>query len=163
MRARSVARIALALLLPLPALAQGPGGGRGGGMGAAFVLVEQGSVEYLTTRAEDLGLSDAQVTRLTAIAAEFDERTGEQRERIRANMPQRMGGPRGGGGGGARGGGGRGEMMQRMQELQPLFQSLLEEDRTSTEKAMEVLDEAQRTVANRLLAERTPQGRGRGG
>src|SRR5690606_16207557 len=80
--------LALTMLAPLPLLAQGgPPQGRGGMMGARLLL-EQGSVEYLVTKAADLQLGDAEKKQLETIGAKWAETTKASRDSIRASMPQ---------------------------------------------------------------------------
>ncbi|HEX6134216.1 MAG TPA: hypothetical protein VFZ24_09635 [Longimicrobiales bacterium] len=144
--------LAISALAPLPLLAQSgpPQGGRAGAMGARLLL-EQGSVEYLVTKAADLQLSSEQTTRLQAIGAKWAESTKTSREQIRAGMPQRGQG------------GDREAMMQRMQELQPLMQKLREDDQKSLDEALQLLGEEQQTKAKALLDERARNARPRRG
>jgi hypothetical protein len=147
-------------LAPLPLHAQGGGqrggvGGPGGGMMAARALVEQGSVEFLVTRATDLELTADQTAQLTVIGAAWSAATKESRDRIRAVMPQP--------GQGMGGGGDRQAMMQRMQDLQPVLQQLREDDEKTLDEAMKLLTEPQQARAKQLLTERTERMRPRRG
>jgi hypothetical protein len=170
MRARSLmVALAVLALVPMPLLAQGGGmgrggaGGPGGAMVAARALAEQGSVEFLVTKAADLELTAEQKTKLEAIGAAWSESTKQSRERVRAVMPQpgqAMGG-RGGAGGGA-GGGDRQATMQRIRDLQPVMQKLQEDDQKSLDEALELLSEPQQAKAKQLLEERQASMRPRG-
>jgi Spy/CpxP family protein refolding chaperone len=147
--------LAVSLLAPLPLLAQGGGQGRGGmgGMMSARLLVEQGSVEYLVTKAADLELTADQTTQLESIGAKWAEATKESREQIRSMLPQP----------GQRMGGDRDAMMQRMRQMQPLAQKLNEDDEEALVEALALLDDAQQTKAKALLEERRQSARPRRG
>jgi hypothetical protein len=144
-------------LAPLPLLAQGgqgQGQGRGGmGMVSARLLVEQGSVEYLVTKAADLQLNTDQKTGLEAIGAKWAEATKESREKVKAGMPQA----------GQAASGDREAMMARMQELRPLMTEIAAEDTKAVEEAMKLLDETQQAKAKTLLTERAEAARPRRG
>lgn len=148
--------LTVSLLAPLPLLAQGGGqgrGGQGGGM-AARMLVEQGSVEYLVTKATDLTLTEDQTRQLKAIGDAWAGKTKTQREEIRAMLPQP---------GQGMGGGDREAMMQRMQAMRPLAQKLAEEDKAALDQALALLDDAQKAKAATLLEERRRNARPRRG
>jgi hypothetical protein len=140
-------------LAPLPLLAQGGQGQGRGGMMSARLLVEQGSVEYLVTKAADLQLNADQKTGLEAIGAKWAETTKESREKVKAGMPQA----------GQAGGGDREAMMARMQELRPLMTEIAAEDTKAVEEAMKLLDETQQAKAKTLLTERAEAARPRRG
>jgi hypothetical protein len=144
--------MAVTLLAPLPLLAQAGGRGGMGGPGmAGRGLVEQGSVEFLVTKAEELGLAAEQKEGLAAIGAKWAEETKPSREKIRAEMPtQGMGGD-------------RQAMMQRLQAIRPLLQELQAEDEKAVAEAMKLLTEAQQATAKKLLEERLTQRRPGGG
>lgn len=151
--------LAVSLLAPLPLLAQGGGqGGQGrsamGGAMSARMLVEQGSVEYLVTRTADLTLTADQTKQLQAIGAKWAEATREQREEMKALLPQP---------GQGMGGGDRQAMMERMQTLRPLAEKLAEEDRKALDEALALLDDSQKTRAATLLEERRQSARPRRG
>jgi hypothetical protein len=146
--------MAVTLLAPLPLLAQAGGQGRGGMGGPGMAgrgLVEQGSVEFLVTKAAELGLAAEQKEGLAAIGAKWAEETKPSREKIRAEMPtQGMGGD-------------RQAMMQRLQAIRPLLQELQAEDEKAVAEAMKLLTEAQQATAKKLLEERLTQRRPGGG
>jgi hypothetical protein len=144
--------LVVALLAPMPVLAQGGGqgqgrpggmGGPGGGMMAARALLEQGSVQFLVTKAADMQLTAEQTAALGVIGAKWAEDTKESRDRVIAIMPA----PGQGMGGGDR---------QAMQGLIPLMQKLQEQDREALDAALMVLSEPQQATARRLIAERQP-------
>lgn len=148
--------LAVSALVPLPLLAQG--GGQGGqpgrgGMMAARALVEQGSVEFLVSKAAELSIGDAQKAQLQAIATRWAETVKEPREQVKAGMPQ-AGQPQGGD---------REAMMARMQTLRPHMQKLVDEDAKALEAAMKLLDDTQRVAAKTLLDERAASMRPRRG
>lgn len=148
--------LAVSLLAPLPLLAQGGGqGGRGpaGGVMSARLLVEQGSVEYLVTKAADLELTSDQTKQLEAIGAKWSEATKESREQIRGMMPQP----------GQAAGGDREAAMQRLQQMRPIAEKLDEEDRKALGEALALLNDAQQTRAKALLDERRQNARPRRG
>ncbi|CAN5784966.1 hypothetical protein BH23GEM10_BH23GEM10_07380 [soil metagenome] len=157
-RGRTIAVVlAVLAIAPLPVLAQGGQGRSGmrgqqaGGMMAARVLLEQGSVEFLVTKAADLGLSADQSAQLTAIGTAWSAATKESRDRVRSSMPQA---------GQGMGGGDRQAMMQRMQELQPVMQKLRQDDREALDEALALLNEAQQAKAKTLIEERLRPRRG---
>jgi hypothetical protein len=144
--------LVVALLAPMPVLAQagGQGQGRPGGMGgpggnlmAARALLEQGSVQFLVTKAAEMQLTAEQSAALGVIAAKWTEDTKEGRDRIIAALPA----PGQGMGGGDR---------QGMQGLMPLMQALMEQDREALDAAMKLLSEPQQAAARRLIEERRP-------
>jgi hypothetical protein len=148
MRTRSILMaLIVTMLAPLPLLAQGGGqgrGGMGGGAMAARMLLEQGSVEFLVSKATDLQLNEEQATAMKAIGAKWAEETKANRDRIRADMPQA----------GGMGGGDREALMQRFQALQPLFMQLQESDEKAMAEAMKHLNETQQATAKKLVEER---------
>ena len=149
--------LAVTLLAPLPLLAQGGGqggrGGMGGGAMSARLLIDQGSVEYLVTKAGDLGLTAEQKTGLEAIGVRWSAVTKESREQIRTRLPQP----------GERAGGNREEMMQRLQEMRPFAEKVDEEDRKALAEALTLLNQEQQTKARTLLEERRQNARPRRG
>jgi hypothetical protein len=153
-----VAALALTLLVPAMASAQQGGGmGRGGmggqgmgGMMAARNLVEQGSVEFLVSKAADLRLTEEQSTALKAIAAKWAEDNKEPREQLRPLMPQQGQGM----GGGMGGGGDMQAMRARFEQMMPLMQKLVETDEKAMEEALKHLDETQQATSRRLIQER---------
>jgi hypothetical protein len=148
--------LALTMLAPLPALAQGGTQGQGRGMGgamAARLLVDQGSVEYLVTKSEDLKLTADQTKRLEVIGAAYSASTRESREQIRSMLPQP----------GQAAGGDREAMMQRMQQVRPLADKLIEDDQKSLDEAILPLDDAQKEKVKALLDERRQNARPRRG
>jgi hypothetical protein len=153
--------LAVLLLAPLQVIAQA--GGQGGGMGqqgpggalmTARTLLEHGSVEFLTGKAADLQLTDAQALALATIGAKWSEDTKASRSRIQAVMPAP---------GQPMGGGDRQGLMQQMQELMPVMQKLVEEDEKALGEAMKSLSDAQQATARRLLDERRESMRPRRG
>lgn len=151
--------LAVSILAPLPLLAQAGGqGGQGrGGMGGAMsarMLVEQGSVEYLVTKAADLALTPDQTKQLQAIGTAWADATKEQRSEIKAMLPEP---------GQGMGGGDRQAMMERMQRMRPLAQKLAEDDSKALDEALALLDETQKTKAATLLEERRQNARPRRG
>jgi Spy/CpxP family protein refolding chaperone len=148
-----VIALAVTLLAPLPLLAQGGAQGRGamGGVMSARLLIDQGSVEYLVTRAADLTLNEDQRTQLEAIAVKWADDTKESRERIKGMLPQR----------GQAAGGDREAMMQRLEQVSPLAEKLTEDDQKALDEAVKVLDDAQREKAKALLDERRQNARPR--
>jgi hypothetical protein len=163
MRSRSIIMALVVMLVaPLPLLAQ-QGGGQRGGMGggalAARVLLEQGSVEFIASKAAELKLTEEQATALTAIGARWTEETKASRAKIAAGMPQA--GDMGGMGG--MGGGNREALMQRFQALAPMMQKLQEDDATAMAEAMKLLDETQQVAARRMVDERRMPQRRPGG
>jgi hypothetical protein len=152
--------VALAVLafVPLPLLAQGGGmggqgrGGMGGGAFAARTLLEHGSVEFLVTKAADLQLSAEQSAKLTAIGEAWAASTKEPRTQLSAAMPQP---------GQAMGGGDPAAMRQRLQDIAPVAQKLVEDDEKAVVEAMKLLDEAQQAKAKQLLEERAAAARPR--
>jgi hypothetical protein len=153
-RGRSlVMALAVMVLAPLPLLAQGGGQGAGRGMGGAMsarLLLDQGSVEYLVTKATDLTLDADQTKKLTDLGAAWAASTKDSRETIRKEMPQP-----------GQGMGDREAMMQKMQALQPVMQKLAEDDQKSLDEAMKVLSAEQQTKAKTLLEERRQNARPR--
>ncbi|HSJ10376.1 MAG TPA: Spy/CpxP family protein refolding chaperone [Longimicrobiales bacterium] len=152
--------LAVTVLAALPAQAQqgGMGGqGRGGmgNLGMARALTEQGSVEFLVSKAADLKITDAQKTALQALATAWATTVKESREQVKANMPAQ-----GQGMGGAPGGD-REAMMARFQALQPHMQKLTEEDAKSVEEAMKLLNDEQKVAAKALLDARAESTRPR--
>jgi hypothetical protein len=151
-RGRSlITALIVMLLAPLPLLAQqggGQGRGMGGGMGGARLLLEQGSVEFLVTKAADLKLTDEQSAGLKAIGEKWAEATKEERTKIRAELPQP--------GRGAGAGGDRQAMMQRLQAVQPLMEKVRAEDEKAVAEALKLLDETQQASAKKILEERRP-------
>lgn len=149
------AALAISMLAPLPLLAQGGGQGSRGGMGAmsARLLVEQGSVEYLVTKAADLELTPGQTTQLEAIGRKWAASTTDSRAEIRGILPQP----------GQAAATDREARMQRMQALRPLVEKLAEEDTKALNEALALLDEAQRTKVKALLDERLQNARPRRG
>ncbi|HSK20766.1 MAG TPA: hypothetical protein VK912_16555 [Longimicrobiales bacterium] len=149
--------LAVFVLAPLPLLAQGGGqggrGGMGGGAMSARLLIDQGSVEYLVTKADHLGLTAEQKTGLEAIGARWSATTKESREQIRTRLPQP----------GQAAGGNREEMMQRLQEMRPFAEKVDEEDRKSLAGALALLNEEQQTKAKALIEERRQNARPRRG
>jgi hypothetical protein len=142
--------LAVSMLAPLPLLAQtADQPQRRGGMMAARLLVEQGSVEYLVTKATDLQLKADQTTQLEAIGVKWAEATKGSREQIGAAMPQPGQTPD------------REAMMQRMQELRPVMEKLREDDQAALDEALKLLDAAQQTKAKALLEERAQNARPR--
>lgn len=160
MRTRTlVLALAVAALVPTSAFAQQGGqGGMGRGMGgqgmgglmAARNLVEQGNVAFLAGRSE-LQLTAEQTAALRVIAERWDAETKEAREQVRPLMPAPG---QAGAGMGGMGGGDRQAMMQRFQELAPVIQKLVEDDRKALDEAMKHLSEAQQATARRLVEER---------
>jgi Spy/CpxP family protein refolding chaperone len=147
-----VVALAVMMLAPLPLVAQGGGMGQGrGGMGAARLLLEQGSVEYLVTKAADLALDAEQTASLQMIGADWAESTKESREKARKELPQP----------GQAGGGDREAMRARIQALQPVMAALQEQDEKALAEAMKVLNETQQTKAKQLLDERRENARPR--
>lgn len=146
---------AIVLLAPMQLMAQGGGqgrgmggGGMGGGMGGMRAMLEQGSVEFLVTKAADLKLTDEQATTLKAIGEQWAAATKDDRAKIRAEMPQ----PGQGMGGG---GGDRQAMMQRFQALQPVMEKVRDADQKAVAEAMKVLQEEQQAAARKMLEERS--------
>ncbi|MGH7448924.1 MAG: hypothetical protein ACRELT_15235, partial [Longimicrobiales bacterium] len=137
--------LAVSMLAPLPLLAQGGGQGqtRPGMRGAmsARLLVDQGSVEYLVTKAADLGLTADQSNGLESIGAKWAASTQESRAQIRTLLPQR----------GQATGSDRDAMMQRMQQVRPLAEKLTADDQASLAEALKLLDETQQEKARALL------------
>ena len=123
----------------------------GGGAMSARLLLDQGSVEYLVTKAADLGLTTEQKTGLEAIGVRWSAATKESREQIRTRLPQR----------GQGAGGNREEMMQRLQEMRPFAEKVDEEDRKTLAEALGLLNEEQQTRAKALLEERRQNARPR--
>jgi Spy/CpxP family protein refolding chaperone len=149
MRGRPLTLIlALLLLTPLSLTAQQRGGmgqqGPGAGLMAARTLLEQGSVEYLATKAADLQLTDEQAQALKDLGAKWAEETKPARDQVRATLPAPGQAPAGD----------RQAMMQQMMALMPVIQKLVEDDEKSVEEAMKALSEAQQATAKRLLEER---------
>jgi hypothetical protein len=157
-RGRSlVMALAVMMLAPLPLLAQGGGmgqGGRGGagGLMGARLLLDQGSVEFLVTKAADLTLDADQTKKLQTIGAAWAEATKESRETVRKEMPQP---------GQGMGGGDRDAMMARFQAIMPLVAKIQEEDEKSLEEANKLLNESQQAKAKQLLEERREAARPR--
>jgi Spy/CpxP family protein refolding chaperone len=153
-RRQLVIALAVTMLAPLPLLAQGGTQGRGGmgGVMSARLLVDQGSVEYLVTRAEDLTLNESQRTQLEAIAVKWTAATRESREQIRGMLPQR-----------GQAGGDREAMRQRLEQVRPLAEKLTEDDQKALDEAVKLLDDAQREKAKALLDERRQNARPRRG
>ena len=145
--------LTVSLLAPLPLPAQGGRQERRGGMGAmsARLLIEQGSVEYLVTKAADIQLTADQTKQFEAIGSKWALETREARERIAAMLPQRSQGT----------GTDREAMMQRMQEARPLMEKLAADDRAALDSALQLLGEEQRTRARALLEERAQSARPR--
>lgn len=152
-----VLALAVLVLAPLPLLAQGGGqggrGGMGGGAMSARLLIDQGSVEYLATKAGDLALTAEQKAGLEAIGVRWSAATKESREEIRTRLPQP----------GQAAGGNREEMMQRLQEMRPFAEKVDEEDRKALAEALTLLNEEQQTKAKALLDERRQNARQRRG
>ena len=151
-RRQLVIALAVTLLAPLPLLAQGGAQGRGamGGVMSARLLIDQGSVEYLVTRAADLTLNEDQRTQLEAIAVKWADATRESREQIKGMLPQR-----------GQAAGDREAMMQRLEQARPLAEKLTEDDQKALDEALKVLDDAQREKAKALLDERRQNARPR--
>lgn len=141
--------LAVLALAPLQLMAQGTPRGAAPMMGARLLL-EQGSVEFLAGRAQDLTLDEAQTVKLKEIAAKWATDTKDARETIRAEMPRP-----------GQGTGDREAMRARMQALQPRLQKLVEDDDRALAEAMQVLDEAQQAKAKQLLDERRANSRPR--
>jgi hypothetical protein len=142
---------AVVLVAPLQLVAQQGGQGRpGGGTMGARQLVEQGSVEFLVTKAADLQLTQEQTTDLTAIGTAWAEATKEDRAKLAAELPQ----PGQGGGGDMQ------AMRDRLQSLMPVMQKVREADEKAVADALKLLNETQQAAAKKLLEERRPQGRG---
>jgi hypothetical protein len=157
MRSRSIIMALVVMLVaPLPLLAQ-QGGGQRGGMGggalAARALLEQGSVEFIATKAAELKLTEEQTTALKVIGAKWSEETKDARAKIAAELPQA----------GGMGGGDREALMQRFQALQPLFMQLQESDEKAMAEAMKHLNETQQATAKKLVEERRAAPRRPGG
>jgi Spy/CpxP family protein refolding chaperone len=152
-RRQLVIALAITLLAPLPLLAQGGAQGRGamGGVMSARLLIDQGSVEYLVTRAADLTLNEDQRTQLEAIAVKWADATRDSREQIKGMLPQR----------GQAAGADREAMMQRLEQARPLAEKLTEDDQKALDEALKVLDDAQREKAKALLDERRQNARPR--
>ncbi|CAN5893789.1 hypothetical protein BH23GEM9_BH23GEM9_35110 [soil metagenome] len=150
MKSRSiVTALVVMLLAPLPLLAQqgggqGRGGMAGGGLMGARVLMEQGSVEFLTTKAADLQLNEEQVPGLKVIGEKWATDTKEDRAKVLAELPQ----------GGQGAGGDRQAMMQRLQGLQPVMQKIREADQLAVTEALKLLNETQQAAATKLIEER---------
>ena len=87
MGSRTILGVAAALLLPLSLVAQAPGGGRSGGFAAARLLLDQGSAEFLASKAAELTLTDRQEVQLTELATKFKDATNSERERLAAILP----------------------------------------------------------------------------
>jgi hypothetical protein len=166
MRGRSlISAMAVLLLAPLSLAAQVGGQGRAmgqggplGGLMMARALVEQGSVEFLVSKAAELQLTAEQTQALQAIGTAWAEETKAPREQIRAVLPQ--GGAMAGGAGAA---GDRQALMQRLQEIAPVAQKLQEDDQTALAEALKALDETQQATAKKLLEERQESMRPRRG
>jgi hypothetical protein len=157
MRSRSmIMALVVMLVAPLPLLAQ-QGGGQRGGMGggalAARVLLEQGSVEFIASKAAELKLTEEQTTALKVIGAKWSEETKDARAKIAAELPQ----------GGGMGGGDREALMQRFQALAPVMQKLQDDDARAMAEAMKLLDESQQAAAAKMVEERRMPQRRPGG
>lgn len=147
--------LAVTMLAPLPLLAQGGGqarGGMGGGM-SARLLVDQGSVEYLVTKATDLELTADQTAKLEVIGAKWAESTKDSREQLKGMLPQP--------GQGQAMGGDREAARQRMQAMRPLAEKLTEADEKALAEALALLAEPQQARAKSLLEERAMEARPR--
>jgi hypothetical protein len=155
MMRRTLVVAALMLLAPLPLLAQGGGGRMGaqGGQGMGMMgglmqirgIVEQSSVDFLIGKAETLKLNAEQTGHLKHISASYAEATKASREQL-ASLPQL--------GGGAAAGGDRQALMQRMQQLVPHVEKVLEEDQKAVQAAMALFSAEQKPAAEKLLEER---------
>lgn len=153
-RRQLVIALAVTMLAPLPLLAQGGTQGRGAmaGIMSSRLLVDQGSVEYLVTRAADLTLNDDQRTQLQAIAVKWADATRDAREQIKGTLPRR-----------GQAGGDREAMRQRLEQVRPLAEKLTEDDQKALDEAVLLLDDAQREKAKALLEERRQNARPRRG
>jgi Spy/CpxP family protein refolding chaperone len=149
MRMRTLTLVlAVLLLAPVPLLAQQRGGmgqqGPGAGLMAARAVLEQGSVEYLASRAADLQLTDEQAGALKAIGEEWARDTKPARDQVRSALPAPGQAPAGD----------RQAMMQQMMALMPVMQKLVEDDEKAVAEAMKALSEEQQATAKKLLEER---------
>jgi hypothetical protein len=140
--------LAVLLLAPVQLVAQQRGGmgqqGPGGGLMAARAVLDQGSVEYLATKASDLQLTDAQAGTLKAIGEQWARDTKAARDQIRGVLPAPGQPPAGD----------RQAMMQQMMALMPVMQKLVEDDEKAVTEAMKALSEEQQAAAKKLLEER---------
>jgi hypothetical protein len=160
MRSRSIIMAVVVMLVaPLPLLAQqgGQRGGMGGGVMAARALLEQGSVEFIASKAAELKLTEEQTAALQVIGARWSEDTKDSRAKITAELPQA------GGMGSGMGAGGREALMQRFQALAPVMQKLQEDDAKAMAEAMKLLDESQQATAAKMVEERRMPQRRPGG
>lgn len=89
------------------------------------------SLSFLLEKSEDLGLSDQQVSALTTMRDEFQTENEDLLLRVRS----------------LRGSGDRDAMRETMMELR-------EKDQAATDRALELLDDAQQAQATALLEER---------
>jgi Spy/CpxP family protein refolding chaperone len=152
-----VIALIVALVAPAAAFAQGGGQGRGGpggpgGLMAARLLLDQGSVEFLITKAAELRLTDEQTAALKTIGAQWSAETKSSRDEVRAALPAP----------GQAGGGDRQAMMERFQALMPVMQKLRDEDQKALDAALELLDASQQAAAKKLIEERSPARRPQG-
>lgn len=147
---------------PGSAAAQQRRGGGGGfadnpGM-ALWAALDQGFEDF----SERLVLTDEQVSRTTALVADFREANKSylaRWDRVRSQMRNRMGGARRGGAGGARRGGGGGDPQARqaVQEMRSLVEQLGPAFETLHRDFTQLLNEDQTDTLRQLLR-RQPRG-----
>jgi Spy/CpxP family protein refolding chaperone len=144
--------------------AQGPGGGRPGpapdqmGRGGPRGGPVDNPAEFLLSQTGDLKLTDAQVTRLAAIA----RRSAERRQALRTQMDSARGQmPRGQRPDSAM----RAQMRQRVEQMRPAMDRLREQSQADRRDAIAVLTPDQQATAWERIArmgQRQGAARGRG-
>lgn len=123
-----------------PGLAQGRNGGRGPGGGFRAAL---NPVAYLIENGEKLSLTEQQTSALRTLADSLDAESAPDREKLEA----------------ARGSGDR----SQFEGLRSVMEGIRARNDAYVEKAKGLLTEEQIPVAEELLQEIAPRGRGRGG
>jgi Spy/CpxP family protein refolding chaperone len=133
--------------------AQQPGTGPGPGAAAGPI---GNPAEFLLAQTGELGLTDAQVTRLAAIARRGAERRRAMRERMDSLRPE--GGP-----GTMRDSAGRARMRERAEQMRPAMERLREQSQAERRDAIAVLTPDQQARAWERVAMMSNRSARRGG